>query len=251
MKGEAKARLESKQVERDLEQAGFIVNIEKSVWEPSQRVEWLGFNIDLALGKFSVPTSKIEMLKENLAKAMHARLLPAKQLASLIGKIMSMSPALGSVTRLMTRSLYAALDSRIGWCHKLSLSDEALQEIEFWHSEIANFNGQHIWPKPSAVRVVYSDASSTGYGGYVVEHGNLIANGQWSPEEVEKSSTWRELKAVRMVLESFQDKLLLLLLLLLLLMDKNCLAVQDCQARPEAFESAHILLFSINHQDSF
>ena len=41
-----------------------------------------------------------------------------------------------------------------------------------------------------------------------------------------------------------------LLLLLLLLMDKNCLAVQDCQARPQAFESAHILLFSINHQDS-
>ena len=40
------------------------------------------------------------------------------------------------------------------------------------------------------------------------------------------------------------------LLLLLLLMDKNCLAVQDCQARPQAFESAHILLFSINHQDS-
>ena len=37
---------------------------------------------------------------------------------------------------------------------------------------------------------------------------------------------------------------------LLLLMDKNCLAVQDCQARPQAFESAHILLFSINHQDS-
>ena len=32
-----------------------------------------------------------------------------------------------------------------------------------------------------------------------------------------------------------------LLLLLLLLMDKNCLAVQDCQARPQAFESAHII----------
>ena len=40
------------------------------------------------------------------------------------------------------------------------------------------------------------------------------------------------------------------LLLLLLLMDKNCLAVQDCQARQQAFESAHILLFTINHQDS-
>ena len=67
--------------------------------------------------------------------------------------------------------------------------------------------GQHIWPRPSAVRVVYSDASSIGYGGYVVEHGNLVANGHWSASDAEQSSTWRELKAVRLVLESFQSKL--------------------------------------------
>ena len=30
-------------------------------------------------------------------------------------------------------------------------------------------------------------------------------------------------------------------------MDKNCLAVQDCQARPQAFQSAHILRFSLNN----
>jgi len=39
-----------------------------------------------------------------------------------------------------------------------------------------------------------------------VEHSNLIANGQWAPEEVGKSSTWRELTAVRLLLESFQNK---------------------------------------------
>ena len=52
--------------------------------------------------------------------------------------------------------------------------------------------------------MVYSDASSTGYGRYVVGHGNLIANGQWSPG---KSSAWRELQAVWLVLDSFQNKL--------------------------------------------
>ena len=95
----------------------------------------------------------------------------------------------------------------MAWCQKLTLSDGASQEIDFWLSEITKFNGTHIWPKPSAVRVVYSDASATGYGGYMVEHGNLIANGQWSPEEVKQSSTWHELRAVKMVLESFQSKL--------------------------------------------
>ena len=31
---------------------------------------------------------------------------------------------------------------------------------------------KHIWPRPLAVRVLYSNASSTGYGRYVIEHGN-------------------------------------------------------------------------------
>ena len=165
MRGENEAKLESMQVRQDLEKADFVVNIEKCIWEPSQRVEWLGFYFDLALGELSVPTQKTLALKAKLAETKEVKLIPAKQLASLISKIVSMSLALGSVTRLMTRSLYATLNSRVAWCHKVTLTEEALQEIGFWLTDISNFNGQQIWPKLSAVRVVYSDASSTGYGG--------------------------------------------------------------------------------------
>ena len=90
---------------------------------------------------------------------------------------------------------------------KLVLSTEACREVKFWIGEITDFNGQHIWPRPSAVRLVYSDASSTENGGYLVEHGNKIANGQWSESESKQSSTWWELKAVRQELESCQSKL--------------------------------------------
>ena len=84
---------------------------------------------------------------------------------------------------------------------------EAKSELKLWLAKIREFNGQNLWPKPSAVRVVFSDASDTGFGGYTVEHGGLIANGQWSREEAQQSSTWRELRAVRLVLESFGPKL--------------------------------------------
>ena len=40
------------------------------------------------------------------------------------------------------------------------------------------------------------------------------------------------------------------LIIIIIINGQNCLAVQDCQARPQAFECTHILLFSINHQDS-
>ena len=85
--------------------------------------------------------------------------MPARSLASLIGKIMSMSLALGPVTKLMTHSLYVTLNSKVAWCQKLDLTPEALEELTFWFNEVSKFNGQYIWPKPSAVRVVYSDAS--------------------------------------------------------------------------------------------
>ena len=55
--------------------------------------------------------------------------------------------------------------------------------------------------------MVYTDASHTGFGGYTVEHGCHIAHGVWLPEERRESSTWRELRAVRLVLESLVSKL--------------------------------------------
>ena len=89
-----------------------------------------------------------------------------------------MALALGPVTQLMTHSLYAVLNRKAVWCQKLVLTPEALVEVKFWVCEMTNFNGQQIWPRPSAVRLIYSDASSIGYGGCLVEHGNKIANGQ-------------------------------------------------------------------------
>ena len=49
------------------------------------------------------------------------------------------------------------------------------------------------------------DASSTGYAGYIVEFGNEVAHGQWLKDEAILSSTWRELKAVFLILCSFAE----------------------------------------------
>ena len=54
---------------------------------------------------------------------------------------------------------------------------------------------------------MYSDASHTGYGRYVVKLGPEFAQGQWSAHELTLSSTWCKLKAVTNVLRSFVTKL--------------------------------------------
>ena len=94
VKGEAEATAESMAVKRDLELAGLVVNVEKCAWEPSHRMEWLGFCIELTLGEFSVPAQQISALKAKLSETRKERTLPAKKLANLIGKIISLYPAL-------------------------------------------------------------------------------------------------------------------------------------------------------------
>ena len=131
-----------------------------------------------------------------------------RKLASIVGQIISMSLAIGPVSRLRTRALYLVLNSRRYWSDVLPLSCASREELLFWKSSLTAFNGQSIWFSTGATRVVFSDASSTGYGGYCAfEIGNDIAHGQWSEYEASLSSTWRELKAVAMVLSAIVIKL--------------------------------------------
>ena len=109
---------------------------------------------------------------------------------------------LGPIIRFCTRYLYASLESRNSWIDRLVLDRRAKEEIEFWLSNIELYNGQSNWEQPAALRVVYSDASDAGYGGFVVEDGPHVAHGQWLDVEAKQSFTWRELEAVSRVLSA-------------------------------------------------
>ena len=70
----------------------------------------------------------------------------------------------------MTRSMYTLLESR---------ASLAQHVIKFWIEGLGQYNSQPIWYTPSAIRIAYTDASESGYGGYLVEHGCHVAMGQW------------------------------------------------------------------------
>ena len=163
VKGKDKATHESKVVQSDLARAGLVVNIEKSLWVPAKTVVWLGFQINLQEGCLMVPDQKVKAFTMLVQQTKEDRAIHAIALAIIIGKIVSMGLALGPVTRLMTRSLYGVLNARSSWCQTLLLTVEAAEELSFWQKHITKFNGQNIWPKLSAVRVVYTDASGTGF----------------------------------------------------------------------------------------
>ena len=134
-----------------LTRAGFVLNQEKSKLHPSRAGRWLGFDIDLEKGCILVPQDKIVRLKEFLSQALTAECLPAKVVASITGRIISLSLAIGSIARLRTRALYALLDSRESWYDHLVLNEEARAEIVFWLNSLQHYNGQPIWRSPSAL----------------------------------------------------------------------------------------------------
>ena len=169
--------------------AGLIEHTAKCIWTPTIQISWLGFDLDLSGWVISIPKNKIGALYKWLEEAAKGETIPARCLASIIGKIISMSLGLGPLARLQTRSMYAVLNSRQSWCQSLRIIHGAKMELRFWLGQLEDFNGQNIWHSPSAIRVVYSDASDTGYGGYVVEHSCHIAQGQWLPREAKLSST--------------------------------------------------------------
>ena len=192
-----------------LDRAGFVLNKEKSCLQPRQIARWLGFQIDLRQGSITIPDEKVLIVQQAIARLIMGpnQLHPIKCIASIVGKLISFSIAVGCVVRLRTRALYKVILSGDSWYSSVRLTQEALNELEFWHTNLEFFNGQPLWRSPSAVRLVYSDASDTGYAGYWVEHGVHVAQGLWTIEESELSSTWRELQAVALVLRSVATKL--------------------------------------------
>ena len=105
--GLVSAKLASEMVRYTLSRAGFVTHPTKSVWEPTQCLVWLGFKLDLAMGLIRIPDDKLVALSQVLTHYSLVVCAPARKIASVAGKIISLGLAIGPVSRFMTRSLYA------------------------------------------------------------------------------------------------------------------------------------------------
>ena len=116
-------------IKSQLEESGFVLNIEKSHWVPAQQGEHLGYVVDLKRGLFKVPQRRRDTLFTKLSEVEKIALPTARALASLVGSIISMYVRLGPVVRMRTRSLYAVINEACYWDKRVALSEEALDEV--------------------------------------------------------------------------------------------------------------------------
>ena len=192
---------------KDLDSSGLLVNEDKSHWHPMQVGEWLGFVINTIAMIFQIPERKVEKLKNLLVSAIRDQSSSYRELARIAGSIVSVALAVGPISRLLTRQMYLAIESRSAWDHTLRFPTALLEELRFWYRNIDSFNGYTLRPPPDSSTVLFSDASDVAFGGFSASLDGVTASGMFTSEDLGQSSTFRELKAIYYVLLSCVEQL--------------------------------------------
>ena len=196
------ALLHSKIVHKDVVDSGFVPNEDKSIWDPVRDLIFLGIGVNTVSNTLYVPSHKIDAIMQLAYKAIMARKCTARRLASLAGKIISIRLVAGNVTLMMTKYIHLAVCTRSTWDSYFTLSDNVLEELQFWLREVSNYKIRSLKEHKQFTKIVFSDASATGCGGYTVNVHNSVVHRSWSSDDMLKSSAWRELMGVDTVLKS-------------------------------------------------
>ena len=213
-KNKEQASLFSVFVKDTLNKSGFVFNVEKSVWEPDVTAEWLGLFVNTQECFICLPKRRMVSLFNSIDSIFSSfPSITPRNLASITGKIISMTPVLGNVSRLMTRALYNAINSRTsGWdvCIDLSFFPECLAELSFWRHNLPKLNCRKLFSSNVPSIISFSDASNSACGSVIsLDTQNRrpqnchYSHRNWNTTEGSNSSTWRELKAVHFGLCSF------------------------------------------------
>lgn len=191
-------------IQTDLARAGFLVNQEKSIWEPSPKLDWLGFEWDLIQGVISIPFNKLENLRTKIKCIKIKKHVSARDLASIVGSIISFKFALGPICQMFTRNLSILIAKTAYWDQSIQLSKLESDELDFWFDNVLRVPNRVISPWfriPD--RMVFTDASDYAGAGVLLESNKEFFHTMWNDFDREQSSTYRELKTVDLFMKTF------------------------------------------------
>lgn len=218
-KSHAESVRHTKLVTDTLKKFGFLINLSKSSLQPKQQVIFLGNMVNSQKMELTVPIKKLKrFLKETrqvLRLSEAGRVITLRKLAGIIGKLNSLSQALESV-RLHLTGLHRALRyglrhrTKDGWASPILLKGQALNDLKWWKESSLEWNGKTLLPL-KIHRTLYTDASDSGYGGIVLDRTGQRAEhtcrGFWNRQEEKESINWREMMAVKRLVDAGLDHL--------------------------------------------
>ncbi|CAB4032640.1 Hypothetical predicted protein [Paramuricea clavata] len=170
-------------VRSDIKASGFVPNDQKSVWEPTQIICWLGLQWDGVLGTIAISPQRIETLFADLNDVINQEKVSARTLARVVGRIISTGPVTGNLARIMSRRCQMSIANMDTSDTPSVLDHYSLLELKFWQDNIKARN----FLEQSILHTACLDL--------------------FTEEETVTSSSYRELLAIQFGIASFEPLL--------------------------------------------
>jgi hypothetical protein len=188
---------------------GAVVNFAKSSITPAQEIEYLGFTLNSKTMMITAPKKKLANLTKAIRQVINKRdRCTPRMLASVLGKINSLADALFPTrvhtTGLETQKLRALRAS--GWDTATRISDEALEDLQWWKDNVYSMNGRSLIP-PTVDIQSGTDASDYGWGAWMETPKGVVRwGGYFTRKEQAHHINYKELLAVHYMLLGPPDK---------------------------------------------
>jgi len=190
-----------------LKETGFLLNLEKSHMQPSQIVNFLGFQLNSINMTVNLTSDKREKIVNLCGALLHNSRVSIRFLAQVIGVLVSSLPAVqfGELFyRYLEADKIAALKKAAGnFDAIMCISPNAKAELQWWIKNASTtFRPIHI---PPHTCFITTDASKFGWG--AVFNGRSTG-GRWSADESQRHINELELLAINFGLKSFLNDVL-------------------------------------------
>lgn len=187
---------------------GLLLNQEKSDLVPSQNFTFVGMNFLTDLDRVRVPLKRSAALVDLVQSFLQRPSVTAREFLALLGSL-SAASTLVEFGRLFLRPLQFYLQDH--W----SQSDGALHDwipilpelhshLKWWLNLERFHKGVKLTPPVASLQLV-SDASREGWGAHLEPMG-LMVSGSWSRQDLDLHINNLEMKAVRLSLLQFRDR---------------------------------------------
>ena len=168
---QVQSNIHSLVVKKSLTEAGFVINTQKSIWQPQRELTRLGVNINLDKFCFSIPQTRTEFIFFSLEKII--KNLPyatARKFAKVCGKLISTKFVMGNIVQLKARNLYKIIGARHSWDNRISVreNDGVINEIHFWRLNLGRLNCRPMFYQEIPHVCISSDASNYALAAYYV-----------------------------------------------------------------------------------
>lgn len=202
----------SLRIRKDLEKAGFFIATEKCVWYPSQRLTWLGYNIDLEDMSLDITQDRMDRAYSCLAYLLRSRRPSLKERLKWLGFLASMFLVIprdhSKRHRIMVTEVAQRVADGCKQAFRWPMGEEERKETEGWFEVLKSSKTdlQVVCKSFDNYFVIATDASATGVGAVfnTLKGDNLMSRSDLPESLLGASSTARELHGILCAIKSFK-----------------------------------------------